>query len=165
MPQSTTIPVDFSDQVVVHVQQFDPVVHTVVDSAPVTHVVVDSAAVSHVVVDSLPALLVGTVLNGSSHANGGTVITVPNGVQWNGSVCLTGGLNSVLAGASAFPSVSIGGTPLLELALSTPAVLTLSGSVVGNALLSDCVINGPATLVLNSGGANAVSASASGTYQ
>jgi hypothetical protein len=116
----------------------------------------------------------GEIVDGSAATNGATILTVPVGRQWIGDIELAASLSSLLAGGTANPTVTIqstgtcmpaSGTVLAELSLTTPAVLTLSGSVADSIEVTGIgvlALSGTTTLQLNTGGATAASASASG---
>jgi hypothetical protein len=122
-----------------------------------------------------------TVLAGSATTNGATIITVPAGQTWRGSVTLSAALSAAIGvGAlSASPSVTVqgtgavpaSGTVLTQLTLSTPAVAALA--LVGLGLTDsreagEVKVTAPAgnavTLQLNTGSATGAAAQAHGEY-
>lgn len=117
------------------------------------------------------------ILTGRATANGGTVITVPAGRIWRGTVALSAALATAAAtaGATATPTVSTAGagvTPaagaVLGLALATGGGVATGtvGTNAQNSVAAPLTVIAPAgnavTLTLQTGGATVASASAVG---
>lgn len=122
-----------------------------------------------------------TVLAGSATANGATIITIPAGQTWRGSISLSAGLvGGIGSGAlNATPSITVqgtnaspaSGTSLDQLAMSTPAIGALSLLGVGitdsrekNGVEVTAPAGNAVTLQLNTGSATSACGIASGKY-
>lgn len=132
------------------------------------------------VVSTVPvpfATAAANILVGSATADAATIITIPAGRAWKGTVVLSAALGTApaVAGATADPTVSTAGTNVvpaagvvLRTALRTgggSAAATVGTNSQGTASIPLTVIAPPgnaATLTLQLGGATAASASASG---
>lgn len=105
-----------------------------------------------------------TTLDGSSVTDGGTIITVPSGVTWYGSIQLSASLSGTIGPAkTAIPNVGTATEDLVILSLSTPALLSSVGSGVADAVtFQNLVVPGPASITLQFGGATVAAAVARG---
>lgn len=145
MPQSTTVQLDGNELVMGHVVVFDPTITAIVSS--------------------LPGINSGKINNGSQHTDAATIITVPSGVTWTGSISISASINSTIAGATVEPSIQYGGIDVIALAVSTPPVTLVSGSDSGSLSMWPISLVGPGTLTLHFNGATIATGNASGRQQ
>lgn len=147
----------------------------IVDSAGAVLGVTGSPLVTSSAGSAVPAT--ANIVSGRATADAATIITVPAGRTWKGTVSLTASLATAIGAAAtaATPTVSIAGagaTPAAGAILGRPlnvaasaATATNGSNVAGNAD-TELTVAAPAgnavTLTLQLGGATAASATATG---
>jgi|SRR5882757_3421686 len=117
----------------------------------------------------------GDALCGNATTNGGTILTIPAGTSWKGTVTLSATVQIGSGGAAVMASarVSIAGAgamppagDYLRVDLQAPAsILGAIGTGDSGSMMSDMFITAgasPVTLVLNTTGTSSQSASANG---
>lgn len=115
----------------------------------------------------------GNILQGESHINAGTILTIPAGKTWTGFIQVSGSVNGGLGAVNALPNVTvqgataipIAGSILNECALSTPALLGVGvGVAAPGSPMPATVYAGAssATLQLSFGGATLAAGVANG---